>query len=94
MLLGFAAGGPGDILALGRERLSEALGKPVMIESVTGAGGNIATERVAKAAPDGHTLLMAASGMIVVNPSLYRNLSFDPQKDLVPITQVGFTPIF
>jgi tripartite-type tricarboxylate transporter receptor subunit TctC len=93
ILLGFAAGGPGDILArvLG-EKLSEALGKPVVIESVTGAGGNIATERVAKAAPDGHTLLMATSGMIVVNPSLYRNLSFDPQKDLAPISQVGFTP--
>jgi tripartite-type tricarboxylate transporter receptor subunit TctC len=81
ILLGFAAGGPGDILArvLG-EKLSEALGKPVVIESVTGAGGNIATERVAKAAPDGHTLLMATSGMIVVNPSLYRNLSFDPKR--------------
>jgi tripartite-type tricarboxylate transporter receptor subunit TctC len=93
ILLGFAAGGPGDILArvLG-EKFSEALGKPVVIEGVTGAGGNIATERVAKAAPDGHTLLMATSGMIVVNPSLYRNLSFDPQKDLAPISQVGFTP--
>ena len=93
ILLGFAAGGPGDILArvLG-EKFSESLGKPVVIESVTGAGGNVATERVAKAPRDGHTLLMATSGMIVVNPNLYRNLSFDPQRDLAPISQIGFTP--
>ena len=93
ILLGFAAGGPGDILSrvLG-EKLSEAWGKAVVIESVTGAGGNIATGRVAKALPDGYTLLMASSGMIVVNPSLYEKLPFDPAKDLAPISQVGLTP--
>jgi tripartite-type tricarboxylate transporter receptor subunit TctC len=93
IFVGFAAGGPADILSrLLGEKLSEAWGKPVVVESVTGAGGNIATERVVKAAPDGHTLLMAASAMIVVNPSLYKKLSFDPARDLAPISQVGFTP--
>jgi tripartite-type tricarboxylate transporter receptor subunit TctC len=81
-LVGFAAGGPADIVSrvLG-EKLSEVWSKPVVVESVTGSGGNLATERVIRAAPDGHTLLMASSGMIVVNPSLYRKLSFDPGRD-------------
>jgi tripartite-type tricarboxylate transporter receptor subunit TctC len=93
ILLGFAAGGPGDILSrLVGEKLSEAWGKAFVIESVPGAGGNLATDRVAKATPDGYTLLMASSGMIVVNPSLYEKLPFDPAKDLAPISQVGLTP--
>ncbi len=95
MLVGFPAGGPSDIVArLVSDRLSESLGKPVVVEVVTGAGGNIATERVAKAAPDGHTLLMATSGMIVVNPSLYQKLPFEPIKDLAPIFEVCFQPNF
>lgn len=93
ILLGFAAGGPSDILArLLAEELSRAWGKPVVVETVTGAAGNLATDRVVKSAPDGYTLLMAASAMIVVNPSLYEKLSFDPAKDLAPISQLGFTP--
>jgi tripartite-type tricarboxylate transporter receptor subunit TctC len=93
ILVGFAAGGPADIVSrLLGEKLSEAWGKPVLVESVTGASGNLATDRVVKAAPDGYTLLMAASAMIVVNPSLYPKLSFDPAADLAPISQVGFTP--
>jgi tripartite-type tricarboxylate transporter receptor subunit TctC len=93
ILVGFAAGGPADIVSrLVGDKLSEAWGKPVLIESVTGAAGNLATDRVVKAAPDGYTLLMAASAMIVVNPSLYPKLSFDPATDLAPISQVGFTP--
>jgi tripartite-type tricarboxylate transporter receptor subunit TctC len=95
MLVGFPAGGPSDIVArLVGDKLSEALGKPVIVEDVTGAGGNIATDRVAKSAPDGYTLLMATSGMIVVNPSLYARLPFDPIKDLVPIHEVCFQPNF
>jgi tripartite-type tricarboxylate transporter receptor subunit TctC len=74
------------------EKLSEVWSKPVVVESVTGSGGNLATERVIRAAPDGHTLLMASSGMIVVNPSLYRKLSFDPGRDLDPVAHIGFTP--
>jgi tripartite-type tricarboxylate transporter receptor subunit TctC len=92
ILVGFAAGGPADLLSrLLGDRLSASWGQPVIVESITGAGGNLATDRVAKAAPDGYTLLMAASAMIVVNPSLYPRLSFDPARDLAPISQVGST---
>ena len=93
LLVGFAAGGPTDIAArVVGDRLAEALGKPVIIENVTGAAGNVATERVAKAAPDGYTLLAAASATIVTNPSLYARLNFDPVKDFAPITQIVTTP--
>jgi tripartite-type tricarboxylate transporter receptor subunit TctC len=93
ILVGFAAGGPADISArVVADRLSEAWGRPVVVENVTGAASNVATDRVAKAAPDGYTLLMAASAAIVTNVSLYDKLPFDPVKDLAPITQVCFTP--
>jgi len=93
LLVGFAASGPADISArvLG-DRFTEAWGQPVVIENITGAAGNIATDRVAKAAPDGYTLLLAASATIVTNPSLYQKLAFDPVNDLTPISQVCFTP--
>jgi tripartite-type tricarboxylate transporter receptor subunit TctC len=93
LLVGFAAGGPADISArvLG-DRFAEAWGQPVVVENITGAAGNLATERVAKAAPDGYTLLLAASATIVTNPSLYQKLAFDPVNDLAPISQVCFTP--
>jgi tripartite-type tricarboxylate transporter receptor subunit TctC len=93
ILVGFAAGGPADITArLIGDRFSEAWGKPVIVENVTGAAGNLATDRVAKSAPDGYTLLAAASATIVTNPSLYQKLPFDPVKDLAPITQAVYTP--
>jgi tripartite-type tricarboxylate transporter receptor subunit TctC len=93
LLVGFAAGGPTDIAARAvGDRLSEVWGKPIIIENVTGAAGNVAADRVAKAAPDGYTLLAAASATIVTNPSLYQKLPFDPVKDFAPITQVCTTP--
>lgn len=93
LLVGFAAGGPADIMARAvGDKLAEAWGKPVIIENLTGAAGNVATDRVAKSAPDGYTLIAAASATIVTNPSLYQKLPFDPVKDLVPITQVCTTP--
>jgi tripartite-type tricarboxylate transporter receptor subunit TctC len=93
LFVGFAAGGPADIAARAvGDRLAEVLGKPVIVENVTGAAGNVATERVAKSAPDGYTLLAAASATIVTNPGLYARLNFDPVKDLAPITQIVTTP--
>src|SRR5436190_1123400 len=93
LLVGFAAGGPADISArVLADRFTEAWGKAVVVENVTGAAGNVATDRAAKAAPDGYTLLAAASATIVANPSLYQRLSFDPAKDLAPISQICFTP--
>jgi tripartite-type tricarboxylate transporter receptor subunit TctC len=93
LLVGFAAGGPADIMArLVGDKIAEAWGKPVIVENVTGGAGNVAADRVAKAAPDGYTLMAAASATIVTNPSLYQKLGFDPVKDFIPITQVVYTP--
>jgi tripartite-type tricarboxylate transporter receptor subunit TctC len=93
IIVGFAPGGPADIAArVVGEKLSEVWGKPVLIENVTGAGGNMATDRVAKSAPDGYTLALGSSGPFVIHPSLYQKLPFDPIKDFAPITQLCFTP--
>jgi tripartite-type tricarboxylate transporter receptor subunit TctC len=93
LLVGFAAGGPADVMArLLGDKLTEAWGKPVIVENVTGGAGNVAADRVARAAPDGYTLMAAASATIVTNPSLYQKLGFDPVKDFVPITQAVYTP--
>src|SRR6266550_5821840 len=82
----FAPGGSTDIIArLIGERLSGALGQPVVIENRPGAAGNIGAEVVAKSAPDGHTLLMATTGVMAINNALYRNMSFDAAKDLEPV---------
>jgi tripartite-type tricarboxylate transporter receptor subunit TctC len=90
LLVGFAPGGPNDIVArLVGERLSAVWDKPVVIDNVTGAGGNLAADRVAKSAPDGHTLLMTSAAQIVVNLSLYQKMTFDPTKDLTPISQLS-----
>jgi tripartite-type tricarboxylate transporter receptor subunit TctC len=89
ILVGFTPGVAPDITArLLADRLTEAWGKSVVVENITGAGGNIATERAARAAPDGHTLLMAGNASIIFNPSLYEKLPFDPVKDFAPITQI------
>ena len=64
----------------------------MIVENVTGAAGNVATDRVAKSAPDGYTLLAAASATIVTNPSLYQKLRSIPVKDFAPITQAVYTP--
>jgi len=89
ILVGFTPGVAPDITArLLADKLTEIWGKAVVVENVTGAGGNIATERAAKAAPDGYTLLMGGNASIIFNPSLYQSLPFDPVKDFVPITQV------
>jgi tripartite-type tricarboxylate transporter receptor subunit TctC len=68
------------------DKLSQKWGKPVVVENAVGASGNIAGERVARSEPDGHTLLFAASSGIVMSPSLYRKMSYDPVKELAPIS--------
>ena len=83
----YAAGGTSDILSRRiAHKLSERLGQPILIDNKTGAGGNIGTDFVAKSPPDGYTWVLGNFGPISVNPSLYANLPYDPQKDLVPIT--------
>lgn len=78
----FAAGGSTDIFArLIGERLSGVLGQPVVIENRPGAAGNIGAEAVARSAPDGHTLLMATTGVMAINNALYKNMSYDAATD-------------
>ena len=92
MVVGFLPGTPSDICArLLGQRFAEAWGKPVVIENVTGAAGNIAADRVAKAAPDGYTLGIFANPF-VINPSLYK-LAHDPVKDFAPVSQVAVSPL-
>ncbi len=89
----FAPGGTTDILARAvAPELAKAFGQSFVIENKGGAGGNIGTEIVARAAPDGYTLLMGTVGTHGINKSLYAKLSYDPQKDFAPITLVAGVP--
>jgi tripartite-type tricarboxylate transporter receptor subunit TctC len=90
MIVGFAPGGGADIAArLVGQKLAEALGQPVVIENRPGAGGTLGNTAAAKAAPDGYTLLMTASGPHAIAPSLYANLQYDVLRDFAPITLVN-----
>ncbi|MBD9667777.1 tripartite-type tricarboxylate transporter receptor subunit TctC [Variovorax beijingensis] len=87
LIVPFAPGGSTDVLArLLAAALAPELGQPVIVENKAGAGGNIGGDYVAKSAPDGYTLLIAAAGPTVINPSLYARMPYDPAKDLRPVT--------
>jgi tripartite-type tricarboxylate transporter receptor subunit TctC len=89
ILVGFTGGTAPDIVSrLLAERFAARWGKPVVVEDVTGAGGNIACDRVAHAVPDGHTLVMCGNGSLTIAPSLYQKLAYDPVKDFAPISRV------
>jgi tripartite-type tricarboxylate transporter receptor subunit TctC len=89
LLVGFAGGTAPDIGArVLADKLAASLGKPVVVENVIGASGNIAGDRVAKSEPDGHTLAFAANSAVVINPHLYPSIPYDPMRELAPITQV------
>jgi len=93
IMVSFAAGGPTDQVArLMSAKLTELLGQTFLVENKTGAGGNIGADVVAKAAPDGYTLLMATVSTHAINPGLYKNMPYDPVKDFAPVAQVGVTP--
>jgi tripartite-type tricarboxylate transporter receptor subunit TctC len=82
-------GSPVDIRARWvAERLSPALGQPVVVENRAGAGGNLGAEAAAKSRPDGHTLVVVHQGILAVNPHLYARTGFDPLKDFAPITRL------
>src|SRR4030088_3445921 len=86
IIVPFAAGGTTDIFArLAAQKLSERLGRQFVIENIGGAGGNTGTERAARAAPDGYTILFAFSSY-VVNPTLFDKIAYDPHKDFAPVT--------
>jgi len=87
MVVGFAPGGGTDTVARVIARnLSESLGQQVLVENKAGAGGNIATEYVARAAPDGHTILLGSVGSLAVAPHVISGLPYDPLRDFAPIT--------
>ena len=94
LVVGFPPGGGNDILArLVGAKLQEAWSQAVVIENKPGANAIIATELVAKSAPDGYTLLVGASGAMTFNPGLYDRLPYDPQHDFAPVTMLASFPL-
>jgi tripartite-type tricarboxylate transporter receptor subunit TctC len=93
LVVPFPPGSSPDIIArVIAEPLREALGQPVVVDNRAGAGGNIGTAAVAKAAPDGYTVLFTINGPLATAPALYRKLGYDPLKDLAPVTLVATSP--
>jgi tripartite-type tricarboxylate transporter receptor subunit TctC len=93
LIVGFAAGGGNDIIArVFGQKLSESLGQPVIVENKPGGGAIVATDYVAKSAPDGYTLLLSASG-ISINPALYDKLPYDAVNDFVAVSQLASFPL-
>src|SRR3954451_3039499 len=94
VILPFAPGGATDIPArLLAPKLQESLGQPIVIENRTGAGGIIGMQDGAQAQPDGYTLLMATNAEIVMHPSIYPKLPYDPLKDLAPVSIIVESPM-
>lgn len=92
LILPFPPGGPTDILGrMIADRLTASFGQPVVIENRGGAGGNVGAEAAAKSVPDGYTLLLV-SNPIVISPSLYSKLNYDPQKDFAPVSLLATVP--
>jgi tripartite-type tricarboxylate transporter receptor subunit TctC len=90
LIIGFAPGGPSDVMArILTRKMEEALKQPLVIENRAGAGGGIAANAVARAAPDGYTILLATGSSLAINVSLYKNLGYDPDKDFEPISLIG-----
>ena len=90
IVVGFAAGGGTDITTRTlAARLQASLGQAIVVENRPGASGNLSTEMVVRAPPDGHTLLMGTIAALAINPTLFRNLPFDPRTDLTPISLAG-----
>jgi len=91
LIIGFAPGGPSDVMArILTRKMEETLRQPLVIENRPGAGGGIAGTAVARATPDGYTVLLATGSLLAINVSLYKNLGYDPVKDFAPISLIGF----
>ena len=93
LVIPFPPGGPTDAMArtLAAE-MKDRLGQPMIVENRAGAGGNIGADYVARATPDGQTLLFGTSGPLAINASLYRKINYDPVKSFAPVIQVGHLP--
>jgi tripartite-type tricarboxylate transporter receptor subunit TctC len=90
LVVPYAAGGGNDVMArIVADKMSRTLGQQIVVENRAGAGGTIATRQVAKAAPDGYTLVIGGTGTLAVNPTLYANVGYDPRKDFAPVGLIG-----
>jgi tripartite-type tricarboxylate transporter receptor subunit TctC len=93
VVVAFTAGGTTDILARAvTQQMSEKLGQPFVIDNKPGGGGNIGTEFVVRAPADGYTLIVNSVGPMAVNQTLYKNMTYDPLTDLVPVVQIADVP--
>ena len=94
MVVPFSAGGPTDVLGriLG-QRMSQSLGQQIIVENVTGAGGTLGATRVARAAPDGYTMVMGNLGTHAASVGLYKNLAYDPRTSFEPVMLASTTPM-
>jgi tripartite-type tricarboxylate transporter receptor subunit TctC len=93
MIIPFAAGGPTDIVGrIMAAKMGELLGQQFVVENRAGAGGNIGAEAVAKASPDGYTILMATVSTNAINPGLYKHMPYDAIRDFAPLGRIGVTP--
>ena len=94
LIVPFAPAGSTDVTArIVAQKLTDAWKQQVIVDNRAGAGGNIGAEAVAKAAPDGYTLLLATTGVMAINHRLYRTLPFDALRDFAPVTQIGALPL-
>ena len=90
LVVPYAAGGGNDVMARTvADKMSRTLGQQIVVENRPGAGGSIATRQVAKAAPDGYTLIIGGTGTLAVNPALYPNVGYDLRKDFAPVGLIG-----
>src|SRR5450631_1217979 len=93
LVVPFTPGGSTDILARAiAQKLQEALGQPFVVDNKAGAGGSIGATEVARATPDGYTLLMGHIGTLAVNPSIYPNLRYDPIASFAPVAMIAIVP--
>ena len=94
VVMGFPAGGPLDQHArLLTDRLQAQLGQPILVDYKAGAGGTVGAQEVMRAAPDGHTLMLANTGVMVINPALYNKLPYNTLKDFVPVARTAMQPL-
>lgn len=94
VVMGFPAGGPLDQHArLLTDRLQAQLGQPILVDYKAGAGGTVGAQEVMRAAPDGHTLMLANTGVLVINPALYTKLPYSTLRDFVPVARTAMQPL-
>src|SRR6266550_6969252 len=94
IIVGYAAGGGNDIIVrVMQPEMSKGLGQPVVVENKPGAQSIIAAETVARAAPDGYTILMGPSGPMTINPATYSKLPYHPVRDFIPISMICSFPL-